>query len=103
MPAFVVAPEHDHFLGPGNLHGQDQQQHFDREVAPIHVVPKEDILGLLAVAPYVGLQQFQEVVELSMEISDDGDRVLDGDQVGLGFCIGEHLLNTWAACVIMRQ
>lgn len=52
----MVAPQHNHLLGPGYLHRQDEQQHLDGKVAPIHVVPQEDILGGFAITADVGLQ-----------------------------------------------
>ena len=83
----MVAPEHDYLLGAGQLHGQDQGEHFDGEVTPVDIVPKEDVLGCLAGSADVRLEQFEEVVELSVDVADDGDGVVDGDEVGLSLWV----------------
>jgi len=85
----VVAPQHYHLLRTVDLHRQDQQQHLDRKVAAVHVVPQEHVLRCLAVAAHVGLQQFEEIVELSVEVADDGDGVIDGHQIRFGLCLGQ--------------
>lgn len=78
----MVPPQHDDLLGTQQLHGQNEEENLDREVAPIDVVPQEHVLCDLAVASDIRFQQFEEVVELSMNIPHDGNRVLDRNQVG---------------------
>lgn len=82
MTALVVPPEHDDLLWTQQLHGQNEEENLDREVPPVDVVPQEHVLCGLAVASDICFQQFEKVVELSMNISHDGNRVLDRYQVG---------------------
>ena len=83
----MVAPQHDHLPRTGYLHGQDEQQHLDGEVATVHVVPQEHVLGCVAVAAHVLLQQLQEVVELPVDVPHDGHRVVHQHQVRLGLWV----------------
>ena len=98
----MVAPQHYHLLRTVDLHRQNQQQHLDRKIAAVHVVPQEHVLRCLAAAPHLWLQQFEEIVELSVEVADDGDGVIDGHQVWLGLCLGQRLLKMEAAYLTMR-
>jgi hypothetical protein len=97
LTALVVAPQQDDLLGAVDLHGHDQQQHLDRKVAPVHVVPQEDVLRGLRVAAHVGFEQFEEVEELAMEVAHDGDGVVDGHEVGLGLWLRECVLKMLVA------
>jgi|688.fasta_scaffold171138_1 hypothetical protein len=56
LSAFVVSSEHDHLLGPRDLHGENQQNNLNREVSAVHIVSQKDILRGFAVTPNVGLQ-----------------------------------------------
>jgi hypothetical protein len=85
LAAFVVASEHDYLAGAGDLHGEDEQEYFDGEVASVYVVAQEDVFGCFAVAPDVCVEEFQKIVELTMNVSDDGDGIIDEDEVGLRF------------------
>ena len=79
----MVAPQHHHLLWTTDLHRQDQRQHLDGKTPPIDVVPQEHVLCRLAVSSHLRLQQSQKVIELSMQVTHDGDRVVNGDQIRL--------------------
>lgn len=53
LTALVVASEHNYVFRTVDFHGKDQQQYLDGEVASIHVIPEEDVLGGLAVASHI--------------------------------------------------
>jgi hypothetical protein len=60
---------------------------LDGEAAAVDVVAEEEILGGFQRSSGVVVDQFDEIVELPMDISDDSDWILDLDEVGLGVYI----------------
>lgn len=38
LTTLVVTPQHHHLFRPHQLHGQDQEKHFDGKGSPVHVV-----------------------------------------------------------------
>ena len=62
---------------------KDEPKHFDGEAAPVDVVPEEDVLRALEGPSRVVIYYFDEVVELSMDVPHDCDRILDLDNIRL--------------------
>lgn len=87
LSAFVVPPQQEDCVLEFEFDCQDESQHFDREAASVDVVSEEDVLGGVEGPAGVVVDDLDEIVELSVDVSDDGDGVLDADDVGLLFWV----------------
>lgn len=86
----MVSAQHHYALGVADLQGEDEDEDLDGEGASVHVVAQEKVLVGLGIASNVRLQQFDEVVELAVDIADNGDWVLQPYQVGLRFWLWQE-------------
>lgn len=65
-----------------DLDGKYERQYFDGEAPSINIVTQEEILGWLEWSSSVVIDDLDEIVKLSMDVADDGYRILDLDHVG---------------------
>lgn len=59
--------------------GQNESKYLDWKGASVDVVSQEEILSWLDWASSIRIDYFNKIVELAMNISDDGHRVLNFD------------------------
>ena len=81
LPRLVVTPEDGHSISVTEFQGDEQGDGLDRVVASVDVVAHEEVVGVGGVAS--DAEELGEVVELSMNITTDGNRALDGLDIGL--------------------
>lgn len=80
---FVVASEHDHVARVVELEAEKEYAHFERIDTSIDVVAKEqkarrwDTLRVNDL-----LEHMDHIIELSVDVTDDNDRLLDAKHVG---------------------
>ena len=91
LPRLVIASQKKHGLGEADLEGHQQKQNFEAKVAPIHIVAKEDILVGFGVS--ADSEQLDEIVELSMDVSDDGHGIRDVDKIRLASEHGKTVID----------
>lgn len=65
--ALVVAPQHEEVLGVLDLVGQEQAYALDGLLAPVHVVPQEQVVDIAREAPL--LEYLDEIPILPMDIA----------------------------------
>lgn len=63
--------------------GEDQGEDLDWETATVDVVSEKEVFGGFEWSSGVIVYEFDEVIELSVDVSDDGDGILYLDHVGL--------------------
>ena len=83
----MVPSEHNDLTRPRYLHRQDEQKHLNGKVAPIDIIPQKDVFSSIAIPPNILVQQLQKIVELTMNVPNDSDRVIDQDKVRLSFYV----------------
>ena len=81
LATLVVAAQQVHGFGEVELQRQHQDHDLDRKRAAVDEVAEEEELGFLWSAGQ--RQQLQQVVELAVNVADDGDGVLEVKQVRL--------------------
>lgn len=88
LAALVVASQQIHCIFELDFNRQDQRQHFDWEAPPVHIIPQEEILRRLQRTPGVVVHDLDEVVELAVNVANDGHGVLNLDHVWFLLCVG---------------
>lgn len=81
----MVASEHEDGLPQLYFYRQNEPEDFDRETASVDVVSQEDVLCCFKRPSRIVINDLDEVVELPVDISHNGDRVHNFDDVGLLF------------------
>ena len=79
----MIAPQQSYSVFISDFQGQEQEECLDDISASVYIVAEEDVVGVGRVASY--LEQFEQIVELTVDISTNGDWGLDSDGVGLAF------------------
>lgn len=97
MPALVVPSEHEDGVLELDLDGKDEAQHLDREGSSIDIVPQEDVLSGLKRTSGIVVHDFDEVIELSVDIPYNRYGILNLDHVGLFLWVRAMLLKTCLA------
>lgn len=65
--ALVVAPEHEEVLGVLDLVGQEQAHALDGLLAPVHIVPQEQVVDFSGVAAL--LEDPQQIPVLPVDVT----------------------------------
>ena len=81
LAGLVVAAQDGDALRVADLEGDEQRHRFHREVAAVHVVAHEEVVGV-RVGP-ADLEELHQVVELAVDVAAHGDGAFDGLHVGL--------------------
>ena len=90
----MVASEHEDCVFELEFDREDEAEYFDGEAAAVHVVPEEDVFCGLEGASGIVVDELDEVEELTVDIADDRDRILDSDHVGLEFWVERGVQKT---------
>lgn len=83
----MIAPEHVQRIFELYLQGKDKRQHLNRKASSVHVIPQEEVLGRLQWSSCLVIYNFDEIIKLSVDIADNGDGILNLDDIGLKFFI----------------
>jgi hypothetical protein len=77
----VVASGEMHAFGVSHLQGHQQRDSLDRVIPSVHEISHEEVVGERRVAS--NGEEFNQVMQLSVDVSADGDRGSDWHGVGL--------------------
>jgi hypothetical protein len=92
---FVIASQDNDTVGKANLQGHQEGHSLYRVVAAIHIVTHEKVI--LIWRRSTNSKQFDQVMELSMDVSTDGHRSTHLGHIGLinqnFFCLFAESLN----------
>ena len=93
LHSLVVSPKHQHFFRVLELKGHKEDHAFDSHRSPVDVVSQEEkVLFRLLLERGEETDDFEEVVELSVNITDADDRLLDEYDIGLILLMEERVL-----------
>mmetsp|Transcript_19137 Transcript_19137/g.38634 ORF Transcript_19137/g.38634 Transcript_19137/m.38634 type:complete len:271 (+) Transcript_19137:1903-2715(+) len=81
LSAFVISPQQPDAGGEVQLQSTKKDDALDRKRATIHIVTQEKILRVLRRSSHI--QQLHEIVELSVDVPNDGDWVSEFENVSL--------------------
>jgi predicted transposase YbfD/YdcC len=87
LTALVIAPDEAHTTWEAHLKDKEQQEAFDAVVPSVNEVPHEDVIRVRDVPSHT--EKLHEVVELSMDISDN--RARRGHAVHILFLVKDVL------------
>jgi len=90
-PGLMVASEEGDSVSVPHLERQEQKEGFNAVSASINIVPQKDVVCVGRVP--TDLEEFQQIVELSVDVPADGDGGSNFDNIGL---IPEDLLGGFA-------
>lgn len=79
----MISPQHENFLGHGYFDGQNEDEHLNWKTAPIDIVSQKQVFSTIRGSPDLIFQKFDEVVVLSVNVTDYCDRVIDSEEIGL--------------------
>ena len=85
LSALMVTPQHVDRILKFNFDGEDKSQHFNREASSVDVVSQEDVLRRIKRSSGIVIDHFDEIIELTMDIAHDSDRILDLYNIGFLF------------------
>lgn len=77
----MVTPQEGNPVFIAHLQGQQHEEGLDAVPSAVHVVPQEDVVSIGRVA--ADLEQLQQVIELPVDVSADGDWRAHPHGVGL--------------------
>lgn len=83
LPALVVAPQEEDRALKSDLQRHDYDHHLDGKHSAVDEVSQEKVSRAFRVSAH--LKQLNQVVELSVDVPDNGDRVVQLKQVALAF------------------
>ena len=81
LSGLMISSQDCDSLAEADLEGDQEGDGLHAVVAPVHVVPHEEIVCVGRLS--ADLEEFHQVVELTMNISADSHRALDGLDVAL--------------------
>ena len=79
----MIASQHENSILEFNLDSKNESQNLNWEATSINIISQEDVLSGIQRSSSVIINNFDEVVKLSMDIPDDGDGILDFNNIGL--------------------
>ena len=79
----MIASQHENSIFEFNLDSKNESQNLYWEATSINIISQEDVLSGIQRSSSVIINNFDEVVKLSMDIPDDGDGILDFNNIGL--------------------
>ena len=79
----MIASQHENSIFEFNLDSKDESQNLNWEATSVYIISQEDVLSGIQRSSSVIINNFDEIVKLSMDIPDDGDGILDFNNIGL--------------------
>jgi hypothetical protein len=92
LTTLMVSSQHVDCPRKVEFEGVKEEDDFTGERSSIYIVSEEEVFGLLRIAS--DIEHLHEVIVLSVDISNDGDRVVESQQVRLLLCNGLSLKGT---------
>lgn len=87
----MVASEQGYSVSVPYLEGQQEEEGLNAVPTPINIVAQKDVVGVWRIAPY--FEELEQVVELPVNVTADGDRGSNFDNIGFIF---KDLLGSFA-------
>ena len=81
LPALVVSPDQRDQVGIADFIGEEQQKGLDAVEAPVHEIAQEKVADARNVATV--FEEFEQIIELSMDVAADGYRRIHSLYVAL--------------------
>lgn len=81
LPALVVSPDQRDQVGIADFIGEEQQKGLDAVEAPVHEIAQEKVADARNVATV--FEEFEQIIELSMDVAADGYRRIHSLNVAL--------------------
>lgn len=81
LPALVVSPDQRDQIGIADFIGEEQQKGLDAVEAPVHEIAQEKVADARNVAAV--FEEFEQIIELSMDVAADGYRRIHSLNVAL--------------------
>ena len=81
LPALVVSPDQRDQVGIADFIGEEQQKGLDAVEAPVHEIAQEKVADARNVAAV--FEEFEQIIELSMDVAADGYRRIHSLNVAL--------------------
>lgn len=82
-PGFMVSPEQRYSIFVPDFQCKKQQESLNAISTPVNIITHEDIVGIRGKA--TDFKQFEQVIELAMDVAADGDWAADSDHIQLCF------------------
>lgn len=82
LPRFVIAAQQRDVAGILELEAEEEREGFDAVVAAVDKVAEEDVVDVRRAAADLVGEEVEEVVELAVDVADDGDGGSHGLHVG---------------------
>lgn len=90
----MIPPQKEDCILELDFEGKDEGEHLHRETPPINIIPQKEVLGGLERAAGIVVDDFDEVVELAVNIADDCHRILDLDHICFLFYVMRGIRKT---------
>lgn len=90
----MVASKHINRIFELQFDGKYQSQNLNWKRTPIYIITQKEVFCGLEWASGILINEFDEIEELSVDISNDGDRVLDPDDIGFLLYMRKSLRKT---------
>lgn len=87
----VIAPEEGNSIFVSNFEGEKEEESLDTVFSSVYVVAHEDVVGVRWKS--ADFEEFEEVIELAVDVAANGDWGGDFDDVGF---FAEDLLGLFA-------
>lgn len=104
LNCLMVAPEHNNLFGVFDFESHQQQSYFDSHRPAVDVVSqKQQMLFGLRLQRRTQTDDFEQVVELPVNVADDDHWLLDEQHVGFVLCVGLGVLREamkWSTSVL---
>lgn len=81
LPALVVSPDQRDQVGIADFIGEEQQKGLNAVEAPVHEIAQEKVADARNVAAV--FEEFEQIIELSMDVAADGYRRIHSLNVAL--------------------
>lgn len=81
LPALVVSPDQRDQVGIADFIGEEQQKGLNAVEAPVHEIAQEKVADARNVATV--FEEFEQIIELSMDVAADGYRRIHSLNVAL--------------------
>ena len=79
----MIASQHDNSIFEFDFDCKNESQNLNGEATSIDIISQEDVLSSIKRSSSIIINNLDKVVKLSMDISDDSDRILNFDNVSL--------------------
>lgn len=90
----MIASKHVDCVFELDFDCENETKDLDREGSPVDIISQEDVLGALKRSTCIVVNDLQKIVELSVDVPNNGDRVLNLHHIGLLLWVETNVLKT---------